>query len=91
MNTCVPEWCEEGAPNHSDVCDNALMPSMTKREFVDYQLSAAEQGISGFRVLSSDEGFTDSQATAVAMDGVRESTVCFAQIGSCGRGWCHHG
>lgn len=87
---CVPEWCEQGGPEHDDVCDNGPMEAMTKRDFVDALVAAARHGIFGFLVMRSDE-FSEAEATEAAVDEVEEAAVCRAGIGSCGRGWCNHG
>ncbi len=85
----MPEWCEQGGPKHDKVCDNAPMEPMTKREFVEFLRVAAEQGIDGYLTMLADS--TPDEAKAIAVEAVDESATCYAGIGSCGRGWCHHG
>lgn len=88
---CVPEWCETGQEPHDDVCDNAPMPSMTKHEFVDYQESAAKHAIDAYRFIAEEyPDWSVEQLTDFALGDVQEASVCFAGIGSCGRGWCQH-
>jgi hypothetical protein len=99
---CAPEWCESGTEPHDDECDNAPMPPMTKREFVDYQMAAAKHGIEAYRFLTEDledpaditiptvDPFSDEQKVEMSVEEVEESAVCFVGIGSCGRGWCKH-
>ena len=90
MRACQPEWCEQGGPEHDNVCDNALMEPMTKREFVDFQKAAGEQAIDAY-VFMLNDGSSAEEAKDTATDEVMEASTCYAGIGSCGRGWCHHG
>lgn len=88
---CVPEWCEaEGHDQHDDVCDNAPMHPMTKHEWIEFSKAAAEQAITAYRFMVEDEDFDPTEAASVAVEEVDESASCYAGIGSCGRGWCHH-
>lgn len=88
VRPCVPEWCESGGEPHNQVCDNAPMEAMTKREFVGSMHAAAEQAIGAYQFLLG-EGF-EADAKEMALAEVEESAICFAGIGSCGRGWCKH-
>lgn len=88
---CTPEWCESGQEPHDRVCDNALMPPMTKYEFVEFQRTAANLAIDAYIVLEDDDfEWTPEQVREMAVDNVGESATCYAGIGSCGRGWCDH-
>jgi hypothetical protein len=96
---CTPEWCESGTEPHDEVCDNAPMGPMTKREFVEYLTTAAKHGIEAFRLLMTEPDdvpipdgpdFTDEDKVEMAVVEVEESATCYAGIGSCGRGWCKH-
>ena len=89
--SCTPEWCEQGGPEHDDVCDNAPMGSMTKRDFVERMRSAAAQAIDAYVFMLVEEGFDPELSKEEAIAEVAEVAACFAGIGSCGRGWCRHG
>jgi len=43
-----------------------------------------------YREPAREEGFGIEEATDMAVEEASESAVCFAGIGSCGRGWCKH-
>lgn len=90
LRACVPEWCESGREPHDDVCDNAPMAPMTKREFVVAQVSAASQAVDAYAFMLAD-GHDAEDGKDTALEEVREASTCWAGIGSCGRGWCHHG
>lgn len=88
--TCAPEWCETGQEPHSDVCDNGPMEAMSKRQFVDAMEAAAEHAIDAYTFMRLDE-WNHDEAKEQAVSEVNEAATCRAGIGSCGRGWCHHG
>lgn len=91
---CCPEWCddEEKGPGdeHGSVCPERLMEPMTKAEFVGYLESAARNAVQSYRI-GLDMEITPDDAAEQAVDEVSEVGMCFAGIGSCGRGWCDHG
>jgi len=49
----------------------------------------ARAAINSF-LMMREEGFGIEEATDMAVEEASESAVCFAGIGSCGRGWCKH-
>jgi hypothetical protein len=87
--TCVPEWCDEAGAGHSGTCPEHLL-DITKSAFV----AAAEQGalaaVETYRMLRDEEGMTHEAALEMTQVEAQEGAVCFAGIGSCGRGWCNH-
>jgi hypothetical protein len=85
------EWCEgplEGP--HGDVCPERQMDDYTKGEFVRQAVLSARYAIEAYRSLLSEDGMDDESAREMAEANVEESAVCYAGIGSCGRGWCNH-
>lgn len=87
--SCVPEWCESAEPGHDDTCPEHPM-DITKAAFV----AAAEQGalaaIETYRRMVDEEGMGHEAALEMVQVETQEGAVCFAGIGSCGRGWCNH-
>ncbi|MEM9710583.1 MAG: hypothetical protein AAGA17_00085 [Actinomycetota bacterium] len=92
QRACAPEWCEQGGPEHDDICDNALMPPMTKHRFVELQRMAAEQALESYTLsVEMDQcDMPDDWHRQGAVADVDEVATCYAGIGSCGRGWCNH-
>jgi hypothetical protein len=91
---CCPEWCEEEAVDqHSPTCPDHLMTAtdgQTKAEFVGMCENIAKAAITAYKFMLED-GSTDNEAVEQAVEEEVEAAVCFAGIGSCGRGWCKHG
>lgn len=86
---CCPEWCEQGGDPHDATCPEAAFP-LTKAGFVDALESAARHAIESYLWCVRDEGLNNAEALDMALSEVEESAVCYAGIGSCGRGWCNH-
>lgn len=92
---CCPEWCDpeekEGGREHGEVCpESPFAPQhYTKGQFVGGAQVCAEVAITDY-LGYLEEGWSHEDALRDAIDQARESAVCFAGIGSCGRGWCQH-
>lgn len=86
---CIPEWCEQDGESHDETCPKHPM-EQTKGEFVTAARGGAAAAIQAYQFLISD-GFSAEAAAEQAVDESEESAICFAGIGSCGRGWCKHG
>jgi hypothetical protein len=91
---CCPEWCEEeAADQHSPTCPDHLMTAtegQTKAEFVGMAEQIAKAAITAYKFML-DDGSDHQDAMDTAIEEEVEAAVCYAGIGSCGRGWCHHG
>jgi hypothetical protein len=89
----IPEWCTANAAElehniHDATCPESAMV-LTKAQFVSAAEGGALAAIEAYRILL-DNGDSPEQALELAVDEASEGAMCFAGIGSCGRGWCKH-
>lgn len=94
---CCPEWCDpterEGERHHGPVCpESQFHPDgdYTKAQFVMGAVANTGASIDSY-LLWLEDGVSHHEARENAMREADEIATCFAGIGSCGRGWCHHG
>lgn len=88
LSHCV-EWCEQTDGTHDDTCPDHPMEPMTKGEWVRQISDAVGAAIDDY-VFMLGEGYGHEDAKDVAVAQADEGSVCYAGIGSCGRGWCQH-
>jgi hypothetical protein len=85
----IEEWCEQADGTHDQTCPDAFMDRYRKGDFVAGAEQSARAAIASF-LMMREEGFSVTDSTSMAVEEANEGAMCFAGIGSCGRGWCKH-